>query len=210
MPAELSKIIDRCLTKERGQRIGTARELAELLEAAAASRHSGTFPGMSPRVPTLFPGPSPYLMTSIPPPPGMPGSTTQGPWADGRPTLRMRRRSSSTWVGVAMLLAAASLVGVFAFLRLRPPLVACAGRSSFALATSMARVHRSFLQLKVEATAEAEERAKEDAAKSLVLQPSDLPPVKKTLATAASGAPAVKGPKGKSSDPHGGVDSAGF
>ena len=208
VPIELSKIIDRCLTKERGQRIGTARELAELLEAAAASRHSGTFPGMSPRVPTLFPGASPYLMQSIPPPPGMP-STTQGPWADGRPTLRMRHRSSSTLVGVGMLLAAVSLASVFAFLRLRPPLVACAGRSGFALATSMARVHQSFLQLKVEATAAADERAKEDASKSLVLQPSDLPPVKKTLATAGSATPVVKG-KGKSSDPHGGVDSAGF
>ena len=211
IPIELSKIIDRCLSKERSQRIGTARELAELLEAAAASRHSGTFPGLGPRVPTLMPGPSPYLMQSIPPPPGMP-STTQGPWADGRQTLRMRRRSSSTWVGVAMLLAAVSLVGVFAFLRLRPPLVACAGRSSFALATSMARAHQAFAQLKVEATAAADERAKEDAAKSLVLQPSDLPPVKKILAVgpSPSASAAVKGPKGKSSDPHGGVDSAGF
>ncbi len=211
VPLELSQIIDRCLTKERGHRIGTARELAELLEAAAASRHSGTFPGMGPRVPTLMPGPSPYLrMQSIPPPPGMPGSTTQGPWADGRPTQRMRRRSSSTWVGVAMLLAAVSLAGVLAFLRLRPPLVACAGRSSFALMTSMARVHQSFAQLKVEANAEADERAKADAAKSLVLQPSDLPPVQKALATAPSSSASAKAPKGKSSDPHGGVDSAGF
>jgi hypothetical protein len=63
--------------------------------------------------------------------------------------------------------------------------------------------------MKVEATAEADALAKADAAKSLVLQPSDLPPVKKTLATAASATPVVKG-KGKSSDPHGGVDSAGF
>ena len=211
VPADLSRIIDRCLTKERSQRIGTARELAELLEAAASSRNSGAFPGVNPRVPTLMPGPSPYLMQSIPPPPGMP-STTQGPWADGRPTPRMRRRSSNTWVGLAMLIAAASLGGLLAFLRLRPPLVAFAGRSSVALMTSMARIHQSFAQLKVEANAAADERAKAEDAKSLVLQPSDLPPVKKTLATGpgASATVSAKGPKGKSSDPHGGVDSAGF
>jgi eukaryotic-like serine/threonine-protein kinase len=212
VPAELSSIIDRCLTKERSQRIGTARELAELLEAAAAMRNSGTFPGVSPRVPTLMPGPSPYLMQSIPPPPGMPSSTTQGPWADGRPTQRMRRRSSSTLVGVAMLLAAVTLGGLLAFLRLRPPLVAFAGRSSVALMTSMARVHQSFAQMKAEAAAAADERAKEAAAKSLVLQPSDLPPVTKALAAgpAASASASATRPKGKSSDPHGGVDSAGF
>jgi hypothetical protein len=212
VPVELSRIIDRCLTKERSHRIGTARELAELLEAAAASRQSGAFPAFGPRIPTLMPGPSPYLMPSLPPPPGMPSPATQGPWSDGRPTLPLRRRSSTAWLGAAMLLVAASLGSALAFVRLRPPQVAVAGRSSVVLMTSLARIHQSFSQLKVEATAAADERAKDEDARSLVLQPSDLPPVTKPLGAATTGGVGARarGPKGKSGDPHGGVDSAGF
>ena len=210
VPAELSGIIDRCLMKERSHRIGTARELSELLEAAAASRQSGAFLGLGPRVPTLMPGPSPYLMPSFPPPPGLPGL-----WSEGGPT---RRRVSTAWIGAAMLLLAASLGAALAFVRLRPPQVAVAGRSSVVLMTSLARIHQAFAQLKVEATAAADERAKGEATRSLVLQPSDLPPVpdlptaKKPAATGPTSnvGASAKGAKGRSSDPHGGVDSAGF
>lgn len=213
VPLEISEIIDHCLTKDRARRIGTARELAELLEAAAASRPSGAFPGLGvPKIPTLMPGPSPYLLPSIPPPPGMPRMTSQGPWSEGHSTRPARRRSSSTWAGLAMLLVAVSLGGVLAFLRLRPPMVAFAGRSSVALVTSLARARQSFARLKVEAAAAAEERAREEAASSMVLQPSDLPPVTRPSGRgpASTASAKAKAPKGKSSDPHGGVDSAGF
>lgn len=216
IPRELSTIIDRCLAKDRAHRIGTARELAELLEAAAAARQSGAFPAFGPRVPTLMPGPSPYLVQSTPPPPGMPSGmpvTMQAPWfEEGRPSVLMRRRSAATGAVLALLLVAVCLGGVLAFLRLRPPLVACAGRSSFALVTSLSRLHQSFAQLKVEATAAAEERAKEEAARSVVLQPSELPPAvgQRPAGAAPATTASAKAPRGKSSDPHGGVDSAGF
>jgi serine/threonine protein kinase len=214
VPAEISEIIDGCLTKNRSQRIATARELAELLEAAAASRQSGAFPGLGPKIPTLMPGPSPYLMQSIPPPPGLPSMTPQGAWSEGRSRPSGQRRAASMWIGLGMLLAAVILGGALALLSQRAPVVAFAGRSSMALMTSMARARQSFAQLKVEATAAAEARAKEkedEDAKSLVLQPSDLPPVTKRSAAgpATASARTPKG-KGKSSDPHGGVDSAGF
>jgi serine/threonine-protein kinase len=202
VPRDLSKIIDRCLLKERSHRIGTARELSELLEAAAASRQSGAFPGLGPRVPTLMPGPSPYLMAPFPSSPGLPNVTT-----DGQPR---RRRVPSAWIGAAMLLVAASLGAAIAFLRLRPPQVAVAGRSSVALMTSLARIHQAFAQLKVEAAAAESARAKDADSGSLVLQPSDLPPVTKPLGGATTGGAGAHGAKGKSVDPHGGVDSAGF
>lgn len=214
VPAELSRIIDRCLTKERSHRIGTARELSELLEAAAASRQSGAFPAFGPRISTLMPGLSPYLMSSLPTSPGLPrlpGMGTQGTWSEGRPTLPMRRRSVTAWQGAVMLLVAASLGSALAFVRLRPPQVAVAGRSSVVLRTSLARSRQSFAQLKVEATAAADARARDEDARSLVLQPSELPPVMKPLGTATGGVGArARGAKGKSLDPHGGVDSAGF
>jgi serine/threonine protein kinase len=212
VPVEMSGIIDRCLTKERSHRIGTARELAELLEAAAAARQSGAFPAFGPRIPTLMPGPSPYLMSSLPPPPGLPSTMTAGSWSEGRPKPPLRRRSSTAWLGAAMLLVAAGLGSALAFVRLRPPQVAVAGRSSVVLVTSLARIHQSFMQLKAEATAAADERAKDEDARSLVLQPSDLPPVTKPLGAATTGGVGARprGAKGKSGDPHGGVDSAGF
>ena len=212
VPVEISRIIDRCLAKDRSQRIGTARELAELLETAAASRHSGAFPGLGPRIPTLMPGPAPYLLPSIPPPPGMPNMTSQGPWSEGQSTQPARSRSSTTWAGVAMLLVAVSLGGVLALLRLRPPLVAFAGRSSGALMTSMARIHQSFARLELEAKAAADERAREENAKSLVLEPSDLPPVTRPAAPgpAHTTTASTRAPKSKGHDPHGGVDGAGF
>ena len=209
VPMELSAIIERCLKKERSHRIGTARELAELLEAAAAARQSGAFPGLGPKIPTLMPGPSPYLMPSIPPPPGLP-SSLMGLASGEQP----RRRSASAWLGAGMLLAAAILGGALAFVRLRPPQVAVAGRSSVALMTSLARIHQAFAQLEVEATAAADAHAKDEAARSLVLEPSDLPPVNVTKSAATGPTSSVgastKGAKGRSSDPHGGVDSAGF
>jgi eukaryotic-like serine/threonine-protein kinase len=224
VPPEISQLIDRCLAKDRNQRVGTARELAERLEAAAASRQSGAYPGFTAKVPTLMPGYSPLRhqsnpsLPSIPPPPGMPSgmpvTTTQGPWSDAHPTQRfLRRRSSLVWLSAAMLVATALIGGLVAFARLRPPQAAVAGRSSLALVTSMARLQQQLAQIKADEKAAAAQQAQAaaDAQKSVVIEPSELPNVKKRGGSAPdpSATPRPRG-KGGNKDPNGGVDSAGF
>src|SRR5262249_42700813 len=58
IPAELSAIIDHALQKDRADRIGTARELAERLEAVAAALDGApVLPRVQPKVPSLMPAP---------------------------------------------------------------------------------------------------------------------------------------------------------
>ena len=89
VPAEISALIDQTLTKDRSQRIGTARELADRLEAAAAATQSGSFPAYTTKVPTLMPGPMGLRMGSNP------AISTGGPWADAHPTQRMARAAQA-------------------------------------------------------------------------------------------------------------------
>jgi serine/threonine-protein kinase len=203
VPTEMSHIIDAALSKERGQRISTARELADRLEAAASKMSDVPLPMYGMRVPTMV-GPS-----------MIPRSTTQNSWADGS---RPADRGSSTALIAAALISAAILIGgVVAFFRLRPPLVAVAGRSSLALATSLSRLHTELERARADA-ALAEQRVKPHEDGAIAFQPSELPsvdppPTQRTPASASaapSGSAKVKPGKPRKDDPHGGVDSAGF
>jgi hypothetical protein len=49
VPPELSLIIDRCLAKDRNERVGTARELADRLEGVLAKITSTPYPQLTPR-----------------------------------------------------------------------------------------------------------------------------------------------------------------
>ncbi len=215
VPAEISALIDQTLTKERAQRIGTARELADRLEAAAAATQSGSFPAYTTKVPTLMPGPMGLRLGSNP------AISTGGPWADAHPTQRMARakaQRSRMLVGGAVALAAALLLsGALVFMKTRAPTVAIAGRTSAALNASMAHLHKELAALKV--AEEAAEKAKRDA-EGVVFAPSELPNVPQpggpggaaTGATppASSGKAAPPVRKGGKNDPHGGVENSGI
>ncbi len=212
VPAEISALIDQTLTKERAQRIGTARELADRLEAAAAATQSGSFPAYTTKVPTLMPGPMGLRLGSNP------AISTGGPWADAHPTQRMARakaQRSRMLVGGAVALAAALLLsGALVFMKTRAPTVAIAGRTSAALNASMAHLHKELAALKV--AEEAAEKAKRDA-EGVVVAPSELPNVPQpggaatgAVQAAPSGKAAPPVRKGGKNDPHGGVENSGI
>jgi serine/threonine-protein kinase len=215
VPVELSQVVDQALAKDRTQRIGTARELADRLEAVAIRITDSPLPVYGMRVPTLVGGPTPLPARS----------TTQASWS-GEETATAQRRSGMTLLAVGLLSAAALLGGVMVFLQMRPPLVAVAGRSSVALAQNLSRLHAELSQ--VQAEAQADERARaQQAPTSIAFTPDELPPARPTpaapTASATSGSPAAppatskpavvphkgKGPGGKGA-PSGGVDGPGF
>ena len=204
VPHEMSQIVDLALAKDRNQRVSTARELADRLEAAAAKMSDAPLPMYGMRVPTLVGGI----------PNGAARSTTQNSWSDASQG-GAERRNPTMLLAILMLAATAILGSVLAFLRLRPPLVAVAGRSSVALATSLARMNGEVTRARAKAIAEQEAKVKADG--SVAFQPSELPPSHPTSTPATSDAPAGH-PSSKPSttkrprkdDPHGGVDSAGF
>jgi eukaryotic-like serine/threonine-protein kinase len=211
IPADLSAIIDHALEKDRADRIGTARELAERLETVATALGGAPdLPRLQPKTPSLMPGPA-VLQTEVP---------TQGSWSDGNKARRRKqKRSPMLFAGLAMFMTALALAGVLAFMRLRPPVVALAGRSVLALKTHMGELRRELARLKAEEKAEekAGEKAGEERAAAaasaepkVVLQPSELPPVPVRKPGSVGGP--VGRPPGKRNpdDPHGGVDSAGF
>jgi serine/threonine-protein kinase len=201
VPLEMSQLVDLALAKDRHQRISTARELADRLEAAAAKMSDAPLPMYGMRVPTLVGG------ATIPP-----RSTTQNAWSDSNGAAPAAR--SSTALLAAGLLSAALVVGgVVAFFRLRPPLVAVAGRSKVALAASLARLDTELARERAEAVEKQKEKPHDDG--SPAIEPSELPPAfpLKPSAT-ASPTPSAKASAGphrpRKDDPHGGVDSAGF
>ncbi|MFT3774360.1 MAG: serine/threonine-protein kinase [Minicystis sp.] len=202
VPSEMSQIIDLALAKDRTHRISTARELADRLEAAAAKMSDAPLPMYGMRVPTMV-GPS-----------IIPRSTTQNSWTDG--SAAGAERPGSTTLIAAGLVTAALLIGsVVAYIRLRPPLVAVAGRSSVALTASLARLNGELDRVRKEAIEADKAKAKDDG--SIAIQPSELPPADptpnntKAAATAAPTSSAkVKPGRPRKEDPHGGVDSAGF
>ena len=196
VPAELSAIIDRALSKDKSQRIGTARELAARLEAVVAKITNTPYPQQfEPR----FTG-----LVAVNPP--RVGATTQATWAGSRRS-GMPSRSSIVWI-LAVAFAALLVLGVVGFARIRQPIVAVAGRSEVGIATHLARLQTQLAQVQSEVAAEEKARkAAEEEAKTLVLEPRDLPPLIKPAAP-------VKGTKDPSrnpqKDPHGGVGEAGF
>jgi eukaryotic-like serine/threonine-protein kinase len=216
VPHDLSNIIDHALAKERHERIGTARELADRLEQVV-SKITGT------------PMPHAKKHPSVPPagphgaPPARQFGITEGTWSDGRKTGG-RRRSSAVLITGALLMATVAAALVLAFVQLRGPMVAVAGRSGVALTTALARLRQQVDQVRAEpapATSAAQAAASASAASSasqerVVLEPDELPSVRKAGPGAARRGPAAapkataaKPPK-SGPDPHGGVDSAGF
>ena len=201
MPPELSQIIDRALAKDRTQRISTARELADRLDGVLAKITATPYPQMHPRS---------LSATSIPPPPRL-GSITQGTWSGAQKTPLGPKRPSPLWAIVAgvLVLMAAGLV-VF---KLRPPMVAVAGRSQVALTSSLAKLRNLLEQTRDEALAE---KARADASQNLVLEPSELPSVEtpsKKGSGGSKGGSAARPPKTPSDTPpqkHGGVEGPGF
>ncbi|MFO0758043.1 MAG: serine/threonine-protein kinase [Byssovorax sp.] len=212
VPAEISALIDQALNKDRAQRIGTARELAERLEAAAAATQSGSFPAYTTKVPTLMPGPMGLRLGSNP------AITSQGLWTDAHPTQRMSQdkphRSTRMLVGGMVLGAALLAGGVIGLSRLQSPKVAIAGRTAAALNGSMAHLRKDLLAIKAEE--EAAEKAKRDA-QVVVIEPSELPNVKPSPSPGAApgssvapGKPPQTPRKGGKNDPHGGVENSGI
>ena len=177
VPSELSQIVDQALSKDRGERISTARELADRLEGLA-SRLTGSTPmvyGM--RTPTMM-GASPLPRSP----------TTQNAWTEGPPTAARRR--SNTAFAAGLLAMAVLVVGFVAYFRMRPPLVAVAGRSRFALTASLAR-----LQAEIGREAQAALKAREPKPSEVIaLSPSELPPAHEAspMASTTTSAPALK------------------
>jgi serine/threonine-protein kinase len=159
VPADLSQIVDLALAKERQNRISTARELADRLEAVAARITDSPPPLYGLRTPTLVGAST------------IPRTTTQNTWAES-PTLIRRRSSTTTAIAAAFLGTAVLIGGLVAYFRLRPPLVAVAGRCDAVMHVSLARLTSELDRIKAEET-KAKEQPKSS---SLAIEPSELPP----------------------------------
>lgn len=198
VPVELSQVIDQALAKDRKDRVGTARELADRLESVAAKLTDSPLQLYGTRVLTMAGGAS-----TIP-------RTTQNSWADGQ--LSASQRRSPTAMLAAGLVAATLLVGgAVAFLRLRPPLVAVAGRSAVALRESVARLHGELDRARSEAA--LVQRAKDAQPLETAIEPSELPPARTVVtAPSVSAKPTAAGRVAAPRDPRGGgpVTSPGF
>jgi hypothetical protein len=233
VPADLAQIVDGALAKDRDKRIGTAREIAERLEAVAqktstqlifARNNSGAPPPMTAEAsgahPQVTPAPRQF-------------ATTEGTWSDARKTSLKRRRSSTVIVTAALLMATMVTAGVIAFMQLNGPMVAVAGRSAVALKGSLAHLRQQLDELKAESARQA--KAAEEAKAAAAAKEASPPASEASGSTSAepdakhgggsrggpvhgggrprSGAmPAATsaGSKAPANDPHGGVDSAGF
>jgi hypothetical protein len=186
VPPELEAVIDQALQKDRANRMGTARELAERLESVAV-RLSESPVGIA-RVDGRL------LRSGAP-----------GPWArTGGP-----RPGRSTAFLVAGGLALAGVLGAIAVVRLRPPLAAVAGRSLIAVNASLSRTRRLLVEL------EASEALAKAPAPSATAPVATAPPPTPTPSGEPSAKPKTPGGKTgpkppKSDDPHGGVDGPGF
>jgi len=204
IPADLSAIVDRALSKDRAHRFATAIEFAEHLEGVAVQLNAMPLVPLSTKVTGLF-------QSVRPPAPAV----TQGTWAQVE-SAQTRRRPKAMLLAGGVVTALLLAVGVVAVVHLRSPQVAIAGRSAAALESHMAELRGQLDRIASEARAEAE--AKERAS-TLVLEPNELPtiphaanapraPIQRPVSTRpASGSSEQKRSK---DDPHGGVDSAGF
>jgi eukaryotic-like serine/threonine-protein kinase len=212
VPLELSQLVDVTLAKEASGRVRTARELADRLEAIASRITESPIQIMGLRTPTLMGGQTP-----------VPRSTTQNTWSDGRKTTG--RRSSAPVLIAAGLLSTALLDGAaVAFVQLRAPTVAVAGRSHAALQTALTRLGGQMDQLRADAL--AAQKVKDQQIMRAAVEPGDLPAAKgsgsdgsappRSVATlpASTGAPSstakVAPLKPHKADPQSAVPGPGF
>jgi serine/threonine-protein kinase len=190
VPIELSQVVDNALAKDRKDRVSTARELADRLEAVASKLTDSPLQLYGTRVMTMAGSAT------------IPRSTTQNSWADGQ-LASQQRRSSTAWLVAGLLSATLIAVGAVAFLRLRPPLVAVAGRSAVALAGSLARLHGELDRARADAA--AVQRTKDAQPLEVAIDPSELPPARPEVNAPSVSAkqPAPRVPLTNNKDPHG-------
>jgi serine/threonine-protein kinase len=148
VPGELSQIVDRALAKDRDQRIGTARELAERLEFIATRITESAAVLYGTRTPTMM-GATPNNIRA---------PTTQSAWSDGPATIAKRRNTTAA-LAASLGGAAVLVTALVAYFQTRPPLVAVAGRSAVALTASLSRLKADFDR--EAAASQAEAKAKE-------------------------------------------------
>jgi len=210
VPAELAALIDHAMAKERDERISTARELADRLDGIVSKITSTPFPQLMPK----FDQARTSTYRSVPAPKDGSHATTQGSWSDQKsqhPAGAASRTTMSphTWMIVGIVSVALVVLGILAFVRLRPPQVAVAGRTAIALSTGLSRLHTEVDRIQAEAAKEEslrKKRAKTPA--GLTLGPEDLPPVEDEPPKARG--PRRPQPKSGGDDPHGGVEDSGF
>jgi serine/threonine-protein kinase len=242
VPIELGALIDHTLSKDKTARVGTARELADRLDAVVQRLGAGhAYPQFQPRVtalgspsmpqgypsvpgPSSFPGgyPSAPSHPSLPGAPGVftpaPGSggdpprvhgTTQGPWSDARPTLRRRTGASvAVWIAAALLFTSLIGGGFLAWLRMRAPMAALAGRSAAALGNGLSRLSSEVTRLQDEAAAAERARLEAETKAKATSKPVQVLDDDKPRGPRPTGGRPPRRPSGN--DPHGGVDGAGF
>jgi serine/threonine-protein kinase len=171
VPGELSQIVDLALAKDRDQRIGTARELAERLEFIATRITESAAVLYGTRTPTMM-GATPTNNRS---------PTTQSAWAEG-PTTIAKRRKSTAALAASLGGAAVLVTALVAYFQTRPPLVNVAGRSGVALTASLSRLKADFDR--EAAASQAEAKAKETKPPEAPPPAPAAPPSRTTSASA--------------------------
>ena len=208
IPEDLSELIDRTLKKHPDQRISTARELSERLDAIA-SRITGTpYPGMNPR----------GRPTTIQPPPIAPSPTPTETWVDVTHN-KSGKTPVAVWISGAVFAIAVISIGAVAVARSAPPVADVASRSTAVLGEARSRLANNLSEL---GTAKPEpERGNVDLGKveppapssstssGTVLDADDLPSAAPSAGSLNRRVP-VPPIKKKKTGANGGVTSPGF
>jgi eukaryotic-like serine/threonine-protein kinase len=176
VPGELSQIVDRALAKDRDQRIGTARELAERLEFIATRITESAAVLYGTRTPTMM-GATPNNNRA---------PTTQSAWTDGPATIAKRRKSTAA-LAASLGGAAVFVTALVAYFQTRPPLVNVAGRSGVALTASLSRLKADFDR--EAAASQAEAKAKETKPPEAPAPSAPAPSAASSHTASASAAP---------------------
>jgi eukaryotic-like serine/threonine-protein kinase len=129
IPEDLSELIDRALKKHPDQRIATARELSDRLDAIA-SRITGTpYPGMNPR----------GRSATVQPPAIIPSPTPTETWVDVT-SSKNPKTPVAVWLSGAVFAMAVISIGAVAVARSAPPVADVASRSTAVLGEARTRL----------------------------------------------------------------------
>ncbi|EYF06639.1 serine/threonine-protein kinase [Chondromyces apiculatus] len=202
VPPELAAVVDRMLTKDRAQRIGQARELAERLEAALAAMPADVRHGMGGSRRSMGSSPSLSVGASGASRSGRLGMITEGSWSKGRGA----RSRPGVVVGVALGAAVLAAGGVLAATQWRSETVPMAARSSSAVVASLARVERRLAELKEEAAAAEQARLKAEEQARLAAEEQARAERAAQAAKALNARPSATPRRSV----HGGVENPGF
>ena len=206
IPTELNEVIALALQKDRNKRVGTARELAERLEAIAARITGTPYPGSYARPRSLAPPPAPL-------PPGDAASAEAHTVVKDRPSVPLQEGTREVagrrlaLASGAVLALAVIAIGAVAIVRQRPPVVAVAARAANVLENDLSQVKDDLDKVTREAQAPAPLPATTPVKRvdpdnrndnGLVIEPEELPDSTRQVN------------RPKKSSTHGGVDSPGF